>query len=57
MKTAATIVMLVLAAAGCTGIERNSSEAAWRRGQCEQVVDTKQREKCLERVESEFGRW
>lgn len=56
MRTATTIFVLVLAASGCTGVERNSSEAAWRRGQCEQIVDTKQREKCLERVESEFGR-
>jgi len=52
----AIAVVLGSFAGGCAATQRNSSEAAWRRGQCEQVVDPKSREKCLEQVEREFGR-
>ena len=51
-----TLVLLALLAGGCASSERNSPEAAWRRGQCEQNNDQKMREKCVEQVESEFGR-
>ena len=51
------ILLLPMAFAACSSVQRNSPEAAWQRGQCEQILDQKLREKCLERVESEFGRW
>ena len=54
---AAVLVPLALILAGCASTPRNSAEAAWQRGQCEQIVDPKMREKCLERVENDFGRW
>jgi hypothetical protein len=49
------LALLLLAIAGCASSSRNSSEAAWQRGQCEQIVDEDLRKKCLERVERELG--
>jgi len=40
---------------GCAS-SRDSSEREWQRGQCAQVVDKEAREKCMERVDSEYGR-
>jgi outer membrane lipoprotein SlyB len=48
------IAIVVLALAGCAA-QNNSSEAAWRRGQCAQILDEKMRTKCLDQVDSEFG--
>ena len=50
------VAAIALAAGGCASSERNSPEAAWRRGQCDQVVDPKAREDCMKRVDEEFGR-
>lgn len=60
LKTASVFFLaLGLAAAplvpGCAS-SRNSSEREWQRGQCAQVVDKEAREKCMERVDSEYGR-
>jgi hypothetical protein len=55
---AATIflaIAIVLTAPGCAS-RGDTSEAAWRRGQCGYIIDDKLREKCLEQVEREFGR-
>ncbi len=54
MKVAATVILGLLLC-GCAG-SRNPSEAAWQRGQCEQIVEDKLRQKCIERVEREHGR-
>jgi len=52
-------VALALAAAlyhpGCA-TSRDSSAREWERGQCAQVVDREAREKCMERVDREYGR-
>jgi hypothetical protein len=57
MKAGLPIVLTALILAGCAGVSQlKSSEAAWARGQCAQIVDRKQHEKCLERVEEEYGR-
>jgi hypothetical protein len=55
MKTAiaASLILLALVAGGCAS-QRNASEAAWQRAQCEQINDDKLREKCVERVDKEF---
>jgi hypothetical protein len=50
-------LFIVLVSGGCSTSGRDSSEAAWQRGQCEQIVDTKMREKCLEQVDRESGIW
>ena len=55
MRTAAvSIFLFAIIAGGCAG-PRSSSEAAWERGQCDQIIDEKMRKKCLERVETESG--
>ena len=41
--------------AGCMA-RGNSSEAAWQRAQCNQINDEEARKKCLQRVDSEYGR-
>lgn len=53
MKEAA-LLSLALALTGCSDLPSHSSEAAWGRGQCGQIVDVKMREKCLQRVDSEY---
>ena len=40
---------------GCAS-SRNSSEREWQRGQCGQIVDKEAREKCMDRVDSEYGK-
>ena len=55
MKAAVALILVALVAGGCAS-QRNSSEAAWARGQCDQIVDRKLQEKCIERVEREYGR-
>jgi hypothetical protein len=50
------LLLLALSLGGCASDPANASERAWRRGQCEQIVDTKMREKCVEQVDREFGR-
>lgn len=34
----------------------NSSDREWQRAQCDRVVDSDDREKCLKRVDAEYGR-
>jgi hypothetical protein len=48
------LALLVLFLPACSNVARNSSEAAWRRAQCEQILDEKMRLKCLERVDDEY---
>jgi len=52
-ETAALLLSFALAAGGCAGTG-SSSDTAWRRGQCGQIVDREAREKCIERVDKEF---
>ena len=49
----AFVVALILP--GCAD-SRQSSEGEWERGQCAQVIDKEAREKCMKRVDSEYGR-
>jgi hypothetical protein len=45
-----------LFAGACGSPMRHSPEAEWRRGQCQQILDEKMREKCEERVDVEYGK-
>ena len=45
----------MLCLAGCS-TRGTSSEAAWQRAQCNQINDEEARKKCLQRVDSEYGR-
>ena len=56
-RAAIPLILFAFLAGGCTSVPRDSSEAAWARGQCGQIIDRKQQEKCLERVEREYGKW
>ena len=47
--------LLCTALAGCAS-SRNSSEREWAAAECGQVIDAEARKKCLERVDSEYGR-
>jgi hypothetical protein len=52
------LILALLAALlppGCAS-RGNSSEGEWQRGQCGQIIDEKAREKCMKRVDDEFGR-
>ena len=51
--TLALAVALVLP--GCAS-SRNSSEREWQRAQCNQIIDKDARDKCVERVDREYGR-
>ena len=57
MKTflAALALAALLVPTGCA-TSRGSSEAEWQRGQCLQINDEKAREKCMRRVDDEYGR-
>jgi hypothetical protein len=53
-----SILALIVAAAAllpACASSRNSSEAAWSRGQCEQINDEEARKKCFARVDEEYG--
>ena len=50
MRIAALLLVIAVAAGGCAA-PASSSDAVWKRGQCEQIVDREIREKCIERVE------
>ena len=58
-RTGVLLLALALAAAflvpACAS-SRNSSEREWERGQCAQVVDREAREKCMDRVDAEYGK-
>jgi hypothetical protein len=51
----ALVLVAALLLPGCAS-SRNSSEREWERGQCAQVVDKEAHEKCLERVDSQYGK-
>ena len=52
---AIAFVATLLCATGCAS-RAHSSEAAWQRAQCNQINDEEARKKCLQRVDSEYGR-
>ena len=52
------LVLALVAAlllAGCA-TTRNSSESEWQRAQCRQIIDKEALEKCMERVDRQYGR-
>jgi len=50
MRIVLLLLFLATVAGGCAA-PGTSSDAVWKRGQCEQIVDREIREKCIERVE------
>jgi hypothetical protein len=53
-------VLLALSATSilpaCAVSEKDASAREWQHRQCMQVLDEKDRERCLKRVDSEYGR-
>ena len=55
MRPALALIAAALLLAGCANT-RNSSEAEWERAQCNKVIDSEARDKCMERVDGQYGR-
>ena len=57
MKILIAILALGIAAqlTGCASSSR-SSEREWAAAECGQVIDSDARKKCMERVDSDYGR-
>ena len=53
MKMCALLVAAVLA--GCASGRGDDSAREWQRAQCNSVVDSDARERCLKRVEQDYG--
>ena len=48
-----TLAALVLVA--CTPVQRDASAREWQRAQCDHVLDSTDRERCLKRVDETYG--
>ena len=46
---------LVLGTVSACASSANSSDREWQRAQCDRVVDREDRERCLKRVDAEYG--
>ena len=61
MKTSLLLSTLVAAAAtsllpACAVTQRDASAREWEHSECLRIINEKDRERCLERVDSEYGR-
>jgi hypothetical protein len=43
-------------AAACASSRETDSAREWQRAECNRVIDPKDRERCLKRVDDEYGR-
>lgn len=50
MRTA-LLAALVLIAAGCSQQQLRENQQSWRRAECDKLLDTRTRERCLKEVE------
>ncbi len=41
---------------GCAVSDKDSSAREWQRNECNQIIDSEAREKCMKRVDSEYGK-
>jgi hypothetical protein len=49
-------VWLAVALPACTASQADSSAREWQRSECNRILDDKDRERCVRRVEAEYGR-
>ncbi len=61
MKTSVLLSTLVAALAtaslpACSVPERDASAREWEHSECLRIINEKDRERCLKRVDSEYGR-
>ena len=54
MRTPALLAALFLLAA-CTSSERDNSAREWAKAECNRVLDHADRERCMKRVEAQYG--
>ena len=47
--------MATLALPACSVPERDASAREWEHSECLRIIDDKDRERCLKRVDSEYG--
>ncbi len=48
--------LFALALAGCAlDRNRNTSEREWARAECDRIIDRDARERCLKRIDGDFG--
>jgi hypothetical protein len=56
LLTAALLLLAAWALPGCRTVsDKDASAREWEHAQCLQVLDDKERKRCLERVDSEYG--
>jgi hypothetical protein len=49
----AALLALALVAAGCTAEQLRENQQGWRRAECDKILDTHTRERCLKEVEGD----
>ena len=55
MKTALVLGLATLALAGCASSGRNDSEREWQRAECNRIIDSEGRQRCLKRIDEDYG--
>ena len=53
MLRLALFAAVALLTAACTAEQLRDNQQGWKRAQCEQILDTRTRERCLREVEGE----
>jgi hypothetical protein len=51
----AACILLALALASCASSPRNEAERNWQTAECNRILDQKDRERCLRRVDDDYG--
>jgi hypothetical protein len=49
-------LLATLAMPGCAASKGDASEREWQRNECNQIIDREARERCMKRVDSEYGK-
>ena len=48
-------LLAALLVASCTSAQKDASAREWQRAQCDHVIDSADRERCIKRVEETYG--
>jgi len=57
MKSPSSSLLAIAAflLASCSALERDSSAREWQRAECNRVIDSTDRERCMKRVDDMYG--
>ena len=55
MRPILLMLATLAALSGCGDRSRNSSEREWQRAECDRVIDRDARERCLRRLDDDYG--